>query len=84
MHTDRGSVYCGWHHRNLIPRCGLIASMNGRGNCYDNAVVESSFHSLKVESFHGMPLMRPDAPRQALFETIEVQHNRTRRHSAPG
>ena len=52
MHTDRGSVYCGWDHRNLIRRYGLIASMSGRGNCYDNAVVESFFHSLKVESIH--------------------------------
>ncbi|MEX0452010.1 IS3 family transposase, partial [Spiribacter sp. 218] len=48
MHTDRGSVYCGWDHRNLIRRYGLVASMSGRGNCFDNAVVESFFHSLKV------------------------------------
>ena len=84
MHTDRGSVYCGWDHRNLIRRYGLVASMSGRGNCYDNAVVESFVHSLKVESVHGMPLMDPDALRQALFEYIEVEYNRTRRHSALG
>ena len=73
MHTDRGSVYCGWDPRNLIRRYGLVASMSGRGNCYDNAVVESFFHSLKVESIHGRPLMEPDALRQALFEYIEVE-----------
>ncbi|MEX0449766.1 IS3 family transposase [Spiribacter sp. 221] len=84
MHTDRGSVYCGWDHRNLIRRYGLVASMSGRGNCYDNAVVESFFHSLKVESIHGVRLMHPDALRQALFEYIEVEYNRTRRHSALG
>jgi len=84
MHTDRGSVYCGWDHRNLIRRYGLVASMSGRGNCYDNAVVESFFHSLKVESVHGVPLMHPDALRQALFEYIEVEYDRTRRHSALG
>ena len=63
MHTDRGSVYCGWDHRNLIRRYGLVASMSGRGNCYDNVVVESFFHSLKIERVHGVPLMHPDALR---------------------
>ena len=58
--------------------------MSGRGNCFDNAVVESLFHSLKVESIHGVPLMHPDALRQALFEYTEVEYNRTRRHSAFG
>lgn len=47
-------------------------------------MVESFFHSVKVESIHGMPLMHPDALRQALFEYIEVEYNRTRRHSALG
>ena len=49
--------------------------MSGRGNCYDNAVVESFFHTLKVESVHGMPLMDPDGLRQALFGYIEVEYN---------
>ncbi|TVO66766.1 DDE-type integrase/transposase/recombinase [Spiribacter aquaticus] len=47
MHTDRGSVYCGWDHRNLICRYGLVAGMSGRGNCFDNAVVESFFRISK-------------------------------------
>ena len=84
MHTDRGSVYCGWHHRNLIRRYGMVASMSGRGNCYDNAVMQSFFHSLKVDSIHGVPLTHPDALRQAPFEYIEVEYNQTRRHSAIG
>ena len=84
MHPDRSSVYCGWAHRDLIRRYGLVASMSGRGNCYDNAVVESFFHTLKVESVHGMPLMDPDALRQTLFDYIEEEYNRTRRHSALG
>ena len=58
--------------------------MSGRGNCYDNSVVESFFHSLKVESIHGVPLMHPDALREVLFEYIEVEYDRTRRHSALG
>ena len=43
MHTDRGSVYCGWAHRDLIRRYGLVASMSGRGNCYDNGVPRTPF-----------------------------------------
>jgi transposase InsO family protein len=54
------------------------------GGLPDNAMVESFFHSLKVESVHGVPLMHPDALRQVLFEYIEVEYNRTRRHSALG
>lgn len=84
MHTDRGSVYCGWQHRDLIRKYGLVASMSGRGNCYDNALVESFFHTLKVESIHGEPLVSPETLRRQLFEYIEVEYNRTRRHSALG
>ncbi len=84
MHTDRGSVYGGWDHRNLIRRYGLVTSMSGRGNCCDNAVVESFFHSLKVESIHGVPLINPDALRQALFEYIEVAYKPHRLHPALG
>jgi transposase InsO family protein len=84
MHTDRGSVYCGWQHRDLIRRHGLIASMSGRGNCYDNAPVESFFHTLKVESIHGEPLVDRATLRRQLFEYIEIDYNRTRRHSALG
>jgi transposase InsO family protein len=84
MHTDRGSIYCGWDHRNLIRRYGVVASMSGRGNCYNNAAVESFSHSLKVESIYGVPLMHPDALREVLFEYIEVEYNPTRRHSALG
>ena len=50
--------------------------MSGRGNCYDNAVVESFFHSLKVESVHALS--------QALSEIIGVEYDRTRRHSSLG
>ncbi len=84
MHTDRRSVYCCRDHRNLLRRYGLVASMSGRGNCFDNAVVESFFHSRKLESIHDVPLMHPDALRQVLFEYIEVENNRTRGHSALG
>lgn len=49
MHTDRGSQYCSREHRDLLDANGLIASMSAKGNCYDNAAMESWNHSLKVE-----------------------------------
>jgi putative transposase len=58
--------------------------MSGKGNCYDNAVAESFFHTLKVELIHGESFATRDAMRRAVLEYIEVNHNRTRRHSANG
>ena len=58
--------------------------MSGWGNCYDNAPVESFYHTLKVESIHGEPLVSPEMLRRQLFEYIEVEYNRTRRHSSLG
>ena len=55
-----------------------------RGNCYDNAPVESFFHTLKVESIHGAPLVNRATLRRQLFEYIEIDYNRPRRHSALG
>ncbi len=49
MHTDRGSQYCSREHRALLEAYGLTASMSAKGNCYDNAAMESWNHSLKVE-----------------------------------
>jgi putative transposase len=49
VHTDRGSQYCSNAYQNLLARQGLVCSMSGFGNCYDNAVAQSLFHSLKVE-----------------------------------
>ncbi len=62
----------------------LICSMSGKGNCYDNAVAESFFHTLKVEAVHGESFATREDMRQAVFEYIEVDDNRTRRHSANG
>jgi transposase InsO family protein len=58
--------------------------MSGRGNCYDNACAESFFHSLKVEVVHGEELVNREAMRHIVFEYIEVDYNRNRRHSANG
>ena len=83
-HSDRGSQYCSNAYRELIEKHGLQQSMSRKGNCWDNACVESFFHSLKVEAIHDEPLMNRENTRQAVFEYIEVDYNRNRRHSALG
>lgn len=83
-HTDRGSQYAATRYRELLADHGLTASMSRRGNCWDNAVVESFFHTLKTELvFHRRYLTRDEA-RQDIFEWIEVFYNRVRRHSTLG
>ena len=82
MHSDGGGVYCGWRHRDLIRRYGLLVNISGWGNCYDNAVMESFFHSLKVENIHGEPLAHAAVLCRQLFEYIEMEYNRTNRYSA--
>ena len=84
VHSDRGSQYCSGAYQQLIREHGLLCSMNARGNCYDNACAESFFHSLKVEAIHGERFATREEMRQTVFEYIEVDYNRTRRHSANG
>ena len=84
VHSDRGSQYCSGAYQKLLDKHGLICSMSGKGNCYDNACAESFFHSLKVEAIHGERFGTREEMRQTVFEYIEVDYNRTRRHSANG
>lgn len=84
VHSDRGSQYCSQDYRDIITSCKLRQSMSRKGNCWDNACVESFFHSLKVEAIQYEPIMTRDAMRRTVFEYIEVDYNRTRRHSALG
>jgi putative transposase len=58
--------------------------MSAKGCCYDNACAESFFHTLKVEAIHGERFATREVMRQAVFEYIEVDYNRTRRHSTNG
>jgi len=83
-HSDRGSQYASQDYQNLLAAHGMICSMSGKGECYDNAVVESFFHTLKVERVH---LQDYEGRREAttdLFEYLEVFYNRQRRHSHLG
>jgi putative transposase len=84
VHSDRGSQYCSGAYQALLDEYGLICSMSGKGNCYDNACAESFFHSLKVEAIHGERIGTREEMRQVVFEYIEVDYNRDRRHSANG
>lgn len=84
VHSDRGSQYCSAAYQGLIRRYQLQSSMSAKGNCYDNACAESFFHSLKVEAIHGEPAVDRAQMRKRVFEYIEVDYNRQRRHSAIG
>ena len=84
VHSDRGSQYCSGAYQALIDKHGLLCSMSRKGNCYDNACAESFFHTLKVELIHGERFGTRQQMRKAVFEYIEIDYNRNRRHSANG
>jgi transposase InsO family protein len=84
IHSDRGSQYCSKAYQRLIKVMGLRCSMGRRANCYDNAAMESFFHSLKVELIHRERYATRQAAKAATFEYIEVYYNRKRKHSAIG
>jgi transposase InsO family protein len=83
-HSDRGVQYACDDYQQVLARGGLTASMSRKGNCYDNAVMESFFGTLKTELVHHESYPTREAARQSLFEYIEVFYNRRRRHSALG
>ncbi len=83
-HSDRGSQYCSHAYQDRLRTHQLRQSMSRKGNCWDNAYVESFFHSMKIEAIHYEPIMNRDQLRQQVFEYIEVDYNRRRRHSALG
>ena len=81
-HTDRGSQYASHSHRDLLQEHGIVQSMSRKGNCWDNAVAESFFHSLKTEfTNHEIFKTRAQA-NQEIFEYIEIFYNRQRMHSS--
>ncbi len=84
VHTDRGGQYCSADYQRLLKRHNLRGSMSAKGCCYDNACVESFFHSLKVECIHGERFASREIMRTTVFNYIECDYNRWRRHSACG
>jgi len=81
-HTDRGSQYASHSHRNILSQFGVSQSMSRKGNCWDNAVSESFFHTLKTELTHHYKFKTREAAKKKIFEYIEVFYNRERLHSA--
>jgi len=83
-HSDRGSQYASDDYQKLLQSYGMIVSMSRKGNCWDNAPMESFFNSMKNERTHGKRYATRDEARQDTFEYIEAFYNRSRRHSALG
>lgn len=84
VHSDRGSQYCGRDFQRLLKKFGMRSSMSRKGDCWDNAVAESFFHSLKVEAIHGEVFATREEMRKAVFEYVEIYYNRERLHSTIG
>lgn len=81
-HTDRGSQYAADSHRNILRDHGIIQSMSKKGDCWDNAVAESFFHTLKTELTNHYEFNNQQEAKDVIFEYIEVFYNRIRIHSA--
>ena len=84
LHSDRGVQYRGNEYQQLIVDCKMRPSMSRKGNCWDNAVMESFFSRLKVELIYPENYQTVETLRAGLFEYIEIFYNRKRRHSALG
>lgn len=83
-HSDRGSQYTSKEFKELTRRHGIKLSMSAQGRCYDNAVAESFFHTLKTEETHLRKYKTREEAQGSVFEYIEVFYNRKRLHSAIG
>jgi len=84
IHSDQGIQYASKSFRKKLAKHGLIQSMSGRGNCYDNAVTETFFKTLKTELVYNEHYRTREEARHSLFEYIEVFYNRKRKHSTLG
>lgn len=82
MHSDRGSQYCSKKYRKIIKQNKLIGSMSRKGNCWDNAIAESFFHTLKTELVRLNRYKTRSDAKQSIFQYIEGYFNLRRMHSA--
>lgn len=83
-HSDRGSQYCAQDYQDQVRQCGMIASMSRRGNCDDNAPMESVWGTLKNELVHHRRYTTQEQARREITEYLEVFYHRQRRHSQLG
>jgi len=81
-HSDRGSQYASDSHRTILKDHAIIQSMSKKGDCWDNAVAESFFHTLKTELTNHYQFKNKQEAKNIIFEYIEVFYNRIRIHSA--
>lgn len=84
LHSDRGSQYASRLYQLLLKKHGILCSMSGKGNCWDNAVMESFYHTLKVELIYQNHYQTRREAQRDIFEYIEVFYNRERLHSSLG
>lgn len=84
VNSDHGSQYWSHAYRNLINKIGLTQSMSRKGNCWDNACVESFFHSVKVEAVQYELIMNFETIRQHIFEYNEIDYNKKKRNRVLG
>ena len=80
--SDRGVQYANNKFANVLESYKITRSMSGKGNCWDNAVAESIFKSLKTELIYGNKLITKEQMKLQIFEYIEIWYNQKRRHSA--
>jgi len=83
-HSDRGSQYASGDYQDALSAAGVVCSMSRKGNCWDNAVAESFFATLKTELVYLRRFATKTEAREAIFEFIESFYNRERRHSTLG
>ena len=83
-HTDRGSQYASYSHKDLLQHHGIIQSMSRKGNCWDNAVAESFFKTLKSDLVYQTYFYTKVQAKREIFEYIEFHYNRERSHSYLG
>lgn len=84
FHSDRGSQYCSREFRKQLKEYRMLQSQSRRANCWDNACVESFFHTLKTEMIYHEDFQTRDQAQRAIFEWVEVFYNRERLHSTLG
>ena len=83
-HSDRGSQYCSDDFQSLLKQYGMVCSMSRKGNCWDNAVMERFYRSLKSEQVYYADYQTPDEARKDIVDYIEMFYNNCRAHSYLG
>lgn len=81
LHSDRGSQYASDNFQKLLRENNISCSMSRKGNCWDNAAMESFFHSLKTECVYHERFATRDYAKKTIFDYIEVFYNQKRRYS---